>query len=372
MRHKLHCKQLLSPLLSLVLVSMLLPRANAENGAATRTVRVAFPEQAGMSIIGHEGKVTGCNYDHLEKISEYTGWQMDYIAYPDDDGTAAVIRVLQDLEDGKVDLVGPLLKNKATEALYEFPERSYGMAYTTLCALASGDLRETNIKLHGKLTVGLWEQAVTRNSEVIAYLDAERFDYELIYYPTAEAQTQALYDGSVDLISSVSLSPITNTRIVEQFAARPFYFAATKGNTALIEELDAVIFALLYARQMSKLEAKDVEFHEDSADLHDIAVSCAEIVEARATEGGLTLETGLPDEFHPPRVLVSERHLRQIFMNLIGNAIKYTHSGGTVRITAETLAQTEDSVTCRFSVSDTGIGMSKAFQSKMFEPFAQE
>ena len=81
---------------------------------------------------------------------------------------------------------------------------------------------------------------------------AERFDYELIYYPTAEAQTQALYDGSVDLISSVSLSPITNTRIVEQFAARPFYFAATKGNTALIEELDAVIFALLYARQMSK------------------------------------------------------------------------------------------------------------------------
>lgn len=372
MRHKLHCKQLLSPLLSLVLVSMLLPRANAENGAATRTVRVAFPEQAGMSIIGHEGKVTGCNYDHLEKISEYTGWQMDYIAYPDDDGTAAVIRVLQDLEDGKVDLVGPLLKNKATEALYEFPERSYGMAYTTLCALASGDLRETNIKLHGKLTVGLWEQAVTRNSEVIAYLDAERFDYELIYYPTAEAQTQALYDGSVDLISSVSLSPITNTRIVEQFAARPFYFAATKGNTALIEELDAVIFAPLYARQMSKLETKDVEFHEDSADLHDIAVSCAEIVEARATEGGLTLETGSPDEFHPPRVLVSERHLRQIFMNLIGNAIKYTHSGGTVRITAETLAQTEDSVTCRFSVSDTGIGMSKAFQSKMFEPFAQE
>lgn len=141
---------------------------------------------------------------------------------------------------------------------------------------------------------------------------------------------------------------------------------------ALTAVLAAVIFAPLYARQMSKLEAKDVEFHEDSADLHDIAVSCAEIVEARATEGGLTLETGSLDEFHPPRVLVSERHLRQIFMNLIGNAIKYTHSGGTVRITAETLAQTEDSVTCRFSVSDTGIGMSKAFQSKMFAPFAQE
>ena len=105
MRHKLHCKQLLSLLLSLVLMSALLPRANAENGAATRTVRVAFPEQACMSIIDHEGKVTGYNYDYLEKISEYTGWQMAYISYPDDDGTAAVSRALQDLEDGKVYLV---------------------------------------------------------------------------------------------------------------------------------------------------------------------------------------------------------------------------------------------------------------------------
>ena len=338
MRHKLHCKQLLSPLLSLVLVSMLLPRANAENGAATRTVRVAFPEQAGMSIIGHEGKVTGCNYDHLEKISEYTGWQMDYIAYPDDDGTAAVIRALQDLEDGKVDLVGPLLKNKATEALYEFPERSYGMVYTTLCALASGDLRETNIKLHGKLTVGLWEQAVTRNSEVIAYLDAERFDYELIYYPTVETQTQALYDGSVDLISSVSLSPITNTRIVEQFAARPFYFASTKGNTALIEELNAAIFALLYARQMSKKNkelriANDAKSEFLSRMSHDIRTPMNGIV-------------GMLD--------ISDKN---------------ADDPETVRRCHRKILDASDYL---LALINDVLGMSKAFQSKMFEPFAQE
>lgn len=199
--------------------------------------------------------------------------------------------------------------------------------------------------------------AVSRDSDLALLEDLNYYLYSLSNFD----KTVYLSEGSVH-DSPSALSYFLHANPAQALAL----------GMALTAVLAAVIFAPLYARQMSKLETKDVEFHEDSADLHDIAASCAEIVEARATEGGLTLETGSLDEFHPPRVLVSERHLRQIFMNLIGNAIKYTHSGGTVRITAETLAQTEDSVTCRFSVSDTGIGMSKAFQSKMFEPFAQE
>lgn len=39
-----------------------------------------------MSFIDHSGKVTGYNYDYLEKISEYTGWNMDYVHYASDDG----------------------------------------------------------------------------------------------------------------------------------------------------------------------------------------------------------------------------------------------------------------------------------------------
>ena len=199
--------------------------------------------------------------------------------------------------------------------------------------------------------------AVSRDSDLALLEDLNYYLYSLSNFD----KTVYLSEGSVH-DSPSALSYFLHANPAQALAL----------GMALTAVLAAVIFAPLYARQMSKLETKDVEFHEDSADLHDIAVSCAEIVEARATEGGLTLETGSLDEFHPPRVLVSERHLRQIFMNLIGTAIKYTHSGGTVRITAETLAQAEDSVTCCFSVSDTGIGMSKAFQSKMFEPFAQE
>ena len=228
--------------LTAVTVFSQVPAAAAETAGGDRpTVRVAFPTQEGMSYIGHSGKVTGYNYDYLEKISEYTGWEMDYVAYPSDDGNEAVGSAIDDLMAGKVDLMGPLLKNEQTEELFEFPEHSYGTVYTTLCAKTASDLREHDLIGRKDLRVGLWEQAETRNSEVMDFLKSEKLDYEIVYYDSAEAQEQALIDGDVDVISSVSLSPIQNTRIVAQFAPRPYYFASTKGNTALIGELDETI-----------------------------------------------------------------------------------------------------------------------------------
>lgn len=472
-----------------------------------------------MSYVGHTGKVTGYNYDYLEKISEYTGWQMEYVVYADADANKAVSQAMEDLQNGKVNLMGPLLKNQYTEELYAFPMYSYGMVYTTLCALSTGNLRETNVKNRSLLRIGLWETAKVRNAEVIAYLDAEKYNYEITYYPTAEAQQQGLQDGQVDLISSVSLSPLTNTRIVEQFAARPFYFAASKENGSLIRELDTAIarvnqvepqlqdtlydsyfrnsgdmFSLTeeqkanvaktgslqvlcvdhdapyvyqqkgepagmlvsvlndFAEEMgldvtytfcdSRAEAEallsehsydilaglpftsgycaqigyvksepviasgmalvrdlsaentekkdaiavvngleelvdtsdyeEVQLHEESVDLHAVVDSCRKIMENRAVEAGLSFETPDLAAFDPPRVRASERHLRQIFINLIGNAVKYNRPGGRVVLTAKVASRTADAVTCQFGVSDTGIGMSKAFQSRMFEPFSQE
>lgn len=103
-------KILCSALACLLVISSFPIAAKAES-SSRRVVRVAFPEQEGMSYIGRSGKITGYNYDYLEKISEYTGWQMEYVAYPSEDGNEAVSAALQDLMDGKVDLLGPLLKN---------------------------------------------------------------------------------------------------------------------------------------------------------------------------------------------------------------------------------------------------------------------
>ena len=87
----------------------------------------------------------------------------------------------------------------------------------------------------------MWKQAKTRNSEVQSYLDAENFDYQLQYYDTHEEQYQALADGTVDVISNVSLSPIQGTRIIEKFAPRAYYFASSSKNEQLLKQLDETI-----------------------------------------------------------------------------------------------------------------------------------
>ena len=215
-----------------------------KNTTETRTIRVAFPVQDGMSYLREDGSPAGYNYVYLEKVAEYTGWKMEFVPYDSEDSNENITNALADLQAGKVDLMGPLLKTDQMEEMLAFPEQNYGTVYTTLCALETSNLREDNASLQKPLKVGLWEQAHTRNAEVISYLDSENFVYELSYYQSAKEQYEALENGEVDVISNVSLSPIDGTRIIEKFAPRPYYFASSKENTELIQELDEAISTL--------------------------------------------------------------------------------------------------------------------------------
>ena len=142
--------------------------------AAQAKVRVAFPTQEGMSYIGHSGKVTGYNYDYLEKVSEYTGLEMDYVAYPSDDGNEAVGNAMNDLIEGKVDLMGPMLKTEQAQQLFEFPAHSYGTVYTTLCALVSSDFPGTQSE--GSQFLPGWSVGAGTGAQqlgCLAYLESE-------------------------------------------------------------------------------------------------------------------------------------------------------------------------------------------------------
>ena len=64
--------------------------------------------------------------------------------------------------------------------------------------------------------------------------------------------------------------------------------------------------------------------------------------------------------------------LRQVLINILGNAVKFTPEGGKVELTVERTAQFENQTTLCFTIADTGIGMSREFLPKLFDTFAQE
>lgn len=125
--------------------------------------------------------------------------------------------------------------------------------------------------------------------------------------------------------------------------------------------------------QMSKLENGEFNLEYEALDLNQLSGDVLTIVEMRAAEAGITLEYGKDsDEVKYPYVYGSALHLRQIFVNVYSNAIKYNHVGGRIMTHFKLLGQEGDQVRYEWQISDTGIGMKPEFLEHIFEPFAQE
>lgn len=123
---------------------------------------------------------------------------------------------------------------------------------------------------------------------------------------------------------------------------------------------------------MQQMETDRFFLEQRPFDIREILDNCWTMLEAQAAQLNITLEKIKPDSLKYPYLIGSPLHIRQIFMNLLSNAIKYNKSGGSISVQAEIIKQIHQSIIYKFTISDTGIGMSPEFQKHIFEPFAQE
>jgi two-component system, sensor histidine kinase RpfC len=119
----------------------------------------------------------------------------------------------------------------------------------------------------------------------------------------------------------------------------------------------------------SKIEAGKVVLEKTDFDLHALVNSTCRIVSAQAAAKGVEFVVSLMPEV-PPAVRGDPHHLRQVLINLAGNAVKFTEAGSvTVHVSVQ--AETDAIVRLKFSIRDTGIGISQEAQAKIFDSFAQ-
>lgn len=119
----------------------------------------------------------------------------------------------------------------------------------------------------------------------------------------------------------------------------------------------------------SKIEAGKLELDLHDFDLENLVVDTVRTMVWRSTEKKLELPCYVAPE---SRVVLKgdSYRLRQILVNLVGNAIKFTEMGEVV-VRAEAVSQENDQIQIRFSVSDTGIGISEDKLNQLFQSFAQ-
>lgn len=125
--------------------------------------------------------------------------------------------------------------------------------------------------------------------------------------------------------------------------------------------------------QMSKLEEGSVVLTHEVIDLVALTQDIVTIIIGRAVDAGVhwIYERG-KCTIPYPYIYGSPVHLRQIFLNIYGNCIKYNRPGGSISTIVEGLPEHDGVGGYRWIISDTGIGMSQEFLQHIYEPFAQE
>ena len=123
---------------------------------------------------------------------------------------------------------------------------------------------------------------------------------------------------------------------------------------------------------LSKVEAGRLELHRASLDLPTLLAGVAELLGPRAREKGLAFAATIPPDL-PTRVVTDAARLRQVLLNLVANALKFTRDG-SITLAAARPPGTEappDHAVVRFSVRDTGCGIATKDLVHLFEPFKQ-
>ena len=122
---------------------------------------------------------------------------------------------------------------------------------------------------------------------------------------------------------------------------------------------------------MTKIESGNMQMLDTSFDLRALLDSCCSIVEGQIVDRHMTFTKQIGPFWHP-YLIGSELHIRQVLINILSNAVKYTPDGGEINFRAKETLFEEGLVHLRMEIKDNGIGMSEEFLQHIFEPFTQE
>jgi len=137
----------------------------------------------------------------------------------------------------------------------------------------------------------------------------------------------------------------------------------------ILENAEGLLQIINDVLDISKVESGKMELEYIPFDLHELFKSCQVLIMPKALEKGIILHF-YTEPFLGKMPLGDPTRLRQVLVNLLSNAVKFTNTG-VIKLLADIIKKDEKSVTVRFEVKDSGIGMTEEQIAVIFEPFTQ-
>ena len=235
------------------------------------------------------------------------------------------------------------------------------VSYQEVLARANQRLTSLALELGQELTdVG---QRLTRVDQVARSLRVERFAAEDASRAKSEFLANLSHELRTPLTDVIRYSGALLSGHNSPEEERDYAQAVHKSAEHLLTMIDDIL-------DMSRLEAGKLTVETISFAPRDVVTGVVSMMRPRADEKGLALELSYVGAI-PARISSDPARLRQVLINLIGNAIKFTETG-EVRVSVAIQAPTgTEGPRLRIDVSDTGVGIPLEHQAGLFEPFTQ-
>jgi signal transduction histidine kinase/HAMP domain-containing protein len=269
-----------------------------------------------------------------------------------------------------------------------------GMEYCPIAALECG--REASVYYldeKSEYYKGVANYFVNKRGERIGYiiisLDVtEMVQRQIALEQAVEAANQAnahkgeflarmSHEIRTPMNAIIGITNIVRRKLVEIMAPRPSVDQKPKlvelaDHVERIEVSSQHLLNLLNdILDISKIEAGKIELVDESVDLEKLAAIVVGIIAPRCEEKRVDFRTRV-DNFGLSAFRCDPLRLRQVLINLLGNAVKFTAPGGRVEFDVKRVRREKNIKSLvRFSVRDTGIGISSADQDAIFKPFEQ-
>jgi len=134
------------------------------------------------------------------------------------------------------------------------------------------------------------------------------------------------------------------------------------------EDLISIVDDIL---DISKIESGRVEIEENYFNIIDEFENMIETYAKEASKKDIDFSIWIEPEFSSELFKSDSGKIKQILINLISNAIKFTPNGGNIDVSIEKISSKSDEATIKFTIQDTGIGISQEYKDKVFDAFTQ-
>ena len=215
------------------------------------------------------------------------------------------------------------------------------------------------------LSMGYWQIILRREKEAVYAKQIEKVATEAQH--ANQAKTRFLFNMSHDIRTPMN-AIIGYTQLLENNLDNK---KQALDYISKLKSSSTILFSLInYILEMTQIESGKLDLKKEIGDLDDLVKNINVVVEPLIKEKKLHYSYHLEIKHH--HIICDKTKLREIVLNILSNAIKYTPEGGNVELLIQEISFENNKVKYHFIIIDNGIGMKEDFLPHIFEEFARE